>query len=265
VVEVQLVHSAANCTLGVVSFPHFKFNCSWDQPATFGSQMDRLREIFVADNGNQPEFENGAVRIALGPGVLEVKDAVVSPNARTELLVNTNALGAAQATLEGLRSMMKFSVLGQASRRMPLRLVDNLRIWARRDLRMIMALVYERCTAIFHAIPIRGIWANGHENDGMIVTEPEVHSLLKAGSLTLAHFDVRDNVVTHGALSDGQCADSGTVVSKSDTPHLVTAAAFAEINISMADFVNSMEAQRELRLLRDLQSGGLPPNYRLRD
>jgi hypothetical protein len=39
---------------------------------------------------------------------------------------------------------------------------------------------------------------------------------------------------------DSQCSDSGTMLRTSDAPHLVSAAALAEINNSTADLVNGI-------------------------
>ena len=38
----------------------------------------------------------------------------------------------------------------------------------------------------------------------MVAAEAEVHTLLKTGALTLAHFDVGNDVVAHGAFLDAQ-------------------------------------------------------------
>jgi hypothetical protein len=70
-------------------------------------------------------------------------------------------------------------------------------IWTRGKFGVVMPFVHERCSTIFKTITIRRIRADRHQNYRVISAQPKVHPLLKAGTFSLAHINVGNDVVAH--------------------------------------------------------------------
>ena len=60
-----------------------------------------------------------------------------------------------------------------------------------------MALINEGGAIVLEPVSVRSIRLYRHQNDGVIVSKLKVHAALKAYSFALAHFQIRNDFVSH--------------------------------------------------------------------
>jgi hypothetical protein len=169
-----------------------------------------LSEVFFSLDCRQTELEYRPMLVSFFPRVREVEDAVIRPNAGSDLLVNPHALGWSPTELGILSCLMELAVLGETAGWVSLGLVDHLWILASCGLWMIVPFVDQSGPTVLDSVAIRGVRAEAHEDYGMIPALAKVHPLLETGPLPAAHFDVRDDVVAHVlSVQDVPCGLDG--------------------------------------------------------
>ena len=77
-----------------------------------------------------------------------------------DLLVDSNALWFATASLEVLSGLKELAVLSRSSERISERLIEDLRIWRVRSTGLVMPLLNERRAALFKSVAIGRVAAN---------------------------------------------------------------------------------------------------------
>jgi len=119
-----------------------------------------LSKVVVSFNSDEFKLIDDSVLVSLLPGVNEVKDAVIGPNARTNLLVDTDPFWRTLSLLEFLRSLIELTVLSESPRWKYPWLINHLRIRTGGRFWLVVTFIDQCCPPIFEAISIRSVRAN---------------------------------------------------------------------------------------------------------
>jgi hypothetical protein len=109
-VKVKFIRGAADHAPSTIPLPHCELDVRRNDTSTSGVEPDRHTEILVALHGNKLESEDGSAATLLAPGIDEMKDSVVGPDALPKLLVHSDALGRSLTSLGLLGGLMKQAV-----------------------------------------------------------------------------------------------------------------------------------------------------------
>ncbi len=197
-VEAQFINSTADRAPTPIALLDFEFHSRQNYSSALCIGPGRLNEVFLTLDCQRTELEYGPMLVSLLPGVREMKDAVVRPDSRADLLVDAYALRWTPMKFEGLRRLVKPAVLGESVEWGSRGPVHNLRVRARCRFWMIVPLVDEHSTAILDFIAIRRIGTERHKDYGVISAQAKVHPLLEACAFATRHLNVGNYIVTHG-------------------------------------------------------------------
>jgi hypothetical protein len=125
----KLVSRATEYTLSRVSFPHSKLDWRGYHSTTLNVSLWWFVKLLISFNSDEPVLKYLSVLIAFSPRIDEMKDAIVRPDSRLDLFVNSHPLWWAFSDFVRLSRFVEFAILSQPARRKSFWLIR--RLWIR--------------------------------------------------------------------------------------------------------------------------------------
>ena len=76
-VEVKFIGGVTEATLATVSFPDFKFDCSWNDSPVLGINAHWLGEVVLSRYCNEFKLQHLPLFVAFLPGINQVENTIV--------------------------------------------------------------------------------------------------------------------------------------------------------------------------------------------